>query len=255
MTSDSTQSDATPTESATDETERLRDVVTAVRFVLFDFDGPICRLFAGRPAADVAADLVHWLKERGLRGLLTDEEMKEPDPYVVLRAVDRRHPRSDLVVELEQWLTRQELNAVATAMPTAYVDPLIRTWTAVGARLAVTTNNAPCAVGRYLARRGILSCFAPHIYGRTHDLSRLKPDPDCVERAVRAMGAEPRATLMIGDAPSDYVAAQQAGVGFLGYARNERKARLLREAGAEHLVDSLERLSRVVYATGHTKAP
>ncbi|MEU5901477.1 MULTISPECIES: HAD family phosphatase [Streptomyces] len=255
MTSDSTQSDVTPTESATDETERLRNVVASIGYVLFDFDGPICRLFAGRPAADVARDLVRWLKERGLRGLLTAEEKEEPDPYVVLRAVDRRHPHSDLVAELEQWLTRQELNAVATAMPTAYVDPLIRTWSATGARLAVTTNNAPCAVGRYLERRGTLDCFAPHIYGRTQDLSLLKPHPDCVERALRAMGAKPRATLMIGDAPSDYVAAERAGVRFLGYARNERKARLLREAGAEHLVDSLERLSRVVYAMGHTKAP
>ncbi|MFD6434142.1 HAD family hydrolase [Streptomyces venezuelae] len=255
MTSDSTQSDATPTESAPDETERLRDVVAPIRFVLFDFDGPICRLFAGRPAADVARDLVQWLKERGLRGLLTAEEKKQPDPYVVLRAVDRRHPRSDLIAELEEWLTRQELNAVTTAMPTAYVDPLIHTWSAVGARLAVTTNNAPCAVGKYLERRGTLDCFAPHIYGRTQDLSRLKPDPDCVERALRALGADPRATLMIGDAPSDYVAARQAGVRFLGYARNERKAHLLRDAGAEHLVDSLERLSRVVYAIGRTKAP
>ncbi|MFI1678756.1 HAD family hydrolase [Streptomyces sp. NPDC020607] len=255
MTSDSTQSDATPTESAADETERLRGVVDSIGFVLFDFDGPICRLFAGRPAADVARDLVQWLKEQGLRGLLTADEKREADPYVVLRAVDRRHPRSDLVAELEAWLTRQELKAVTTAMPTAFVDPLIRTWAAVGARLAVTTNNAPCAVGRYLERRGTLDCFAPHIYGRTQDLSLLKPNPDCVERALRAMGAEPGATLMIGDAPSDCVAARRAGVRFLGYARNERKAQLLRDAGAEHLVGSLERLSRVVYANGDIKAP
>ncbi|MET8689836.1 HAD family hydrolase [Streptomyces sp. NPDC004732] len=255
MTSDSTRSEATQPEPSVDETELLRKMVTPVHFVLFDFDGPICRLFAGRPAAAVARDLVQWLKERGLRGLLTAEEKKQPDPYVVLRAVDRRHPRSDLVVELEQWLTRQELAAVATAMPTAYVDPLIRTWTALGVRLAVTTNNAPCAVGSYLEKRGTLDCFAPHIYGRTQDLSRLKPDPYCVERALHAMGAERGAALMIGDAPSDYVAAKRAGVHFLGYARNENKAKLLREAGAEHLVDSLEQLSRVVYAIGRTKAP
>ncbi|MEU6825799.1 HAD family phosphatase [Streptomyces atriruber] len=265
MTPESTRSEATQpdgpqaetTQAApkADEAALLRKVVTPVRFVLFDFDGPICRLFAGRPATTVAQDLVQWLKERGLRGLLTDDEKEQPDPYVVLRAVDRRHPRSDLVVELEQWLTRQELAAVATAMPTAYVDRLIRTWSAVGVRLAVTTNNAPCAVSRYLERRGLLECFSPHIYGRTQDLSLLKPDPYCVERALHAMGAERGAALMIGDAPSDYVAAERAGVRFLGYARNEHKAELLRAAGAEHLVDSLEQLSSVVYAIGRTKAP
>ncbi|MEV0256216.1 HAD family hydrolase [Streptomyces sp. NPDC050732] len=232
----------------------LRILTGPVRFVLFDFDGPICRLFAGHSAERVAKDLVRWLEGRGLHGLLTDEERKLADPYVVLRAVDRRHPRSDLVDELEEWLTRQELSAVASAWPTAYADRLIRTWSSVGARLAVTTNNAPGAVESYLETRGLLGCFAPHIYGRTQDLRLLKPDPHCVNRALSAMGADPAATLMIGDAPSDYVAALRAGVRFLGFARNERKAGLLRGAGAEHLVGSLELLSKVVYGMGGTKA-
>ncbi|MEV7190682.1 HAD family hydrolase [Streptomyces sp. NPDC093510] len=233
----------------------LRGLTGPVRFVLFDFDGPICRLFAGHSAERVAKDLVLWLEERGLHGLLTDDERQLADPYVVLRAVDRRHPRSDLVDELEEWLTRQELNAVASAWPTAYADKLIRTWTAVGVRLAVTTNNAPWPVESYLGTRDLLQCFAPHIYGRTQNLRLLKPDPHCVNRALTAMGADPAATLMIGDAPSDCVAARRAGVRFLGFARNERKAGLLREAGAEHLVDSLELLSEVVYAAGDTRAP
>ncbi|MFK4065721.1 HAD family hydrolase [Streptomyces sp. NPDC029674] len=254
MTPDSTQPDATRSETIDEEFGTLRDLTGPARFVLFDFDGPICRLFAGHSAGLVAKELVQWLEGRGLHGLLTEEERQLADPYVVLRAVDRRHPRSDLVDELEEWLTRQELNAVASAWPTAYADRLIRTWTAVGARLAVTTNNAPRAVESYLGARGLLECFAPHIYGRTQNLSLLKPDPHCVHRALSAMGADPAATLMIGDAPSDYVAARAAGVRFLGFARNERKAGLLREAGAEHLVESLELLSRVVYSVGDRKA-
>ncbi|MGV9881858.1 HAD family hydrolase [Streptomyces sp. NPDC003006] len=227
-----------------EETERLRDLIGPVRFVLFDFDGPICRLFARLSAEEVAKDQVRRLEGRGLRGLLTAEERQEPDPYLVLRAVDRRRPRSDLVEELEERLTQQELNAVASAWPTAYVDPLIRTWSAVGVRLAVTTNNSPRAVSSYLASRGLLECFAPHIYGRTQDLRLLKPDPHCVLRALSALGADPKATLMIGDAPTDYAAARRAGVGFLGYARNGRKAGLLRDAGGTHLVSSLEPVLR-----------
>ena len=44
---------------------------------------------------------------------------------------------------------------------------------------------------------------------------------------------------MIGDTPSDYLAARSAGVPFLGYARNGRKAKLLRDAGATSIVGSL----------------
>jgi phosphoglycolate phosphatase-like HAD superfamily hydrolase len=224
----------------------LRELVARARVVLWDFDGPICRLFAGHSAEGVASDLVEWLEGRGLHGLLTDAERESLDPQVVLRAVNRRHPGSDLVTELEERLTQEELRASASAMPTAYADPLIRTWTAVGSRMAITTNNSARVARTYLESRGLEGCFRPHVYGRTQELHHLKPDPYCLNRALNAMGAAPAAALMIGDALSDHEAAQCAGVPFLGYAHNERKATLLRRAGAVAVVTSLEPLLRVV---------
>ncbi|MFF3205158.1 MULTISPECIES: HAD family hydrolase [unclassified Streptomyces] len=224
----------------------LRELITRTRVVLWDFDGPICRLFAGHSAEGVADGLVRWLEARGLHGLLTDSERESLDPHVVLRAVDRRHPGSDLVTELEQRLTQEELKATATAMPTAWADPLIRTLVARELRLAITTNNSPRVATTYLASRGLTSCFAPHIYGRTQELSHLKPHPHCLNRALRAMGSSPGTALMIGDTTSDFLAAREAGVPFLGYARNAHKEKLLRGAGATTVVDSLELLLNAV---------
>ncbi len=245
MTSDTTQTEQV-TEETAHETGKLRDLITRAQVVLWDFDGPICRLFARHPAARVADELVDWLASRGLRGLVTDTERDSLDPHLVLRAVDRRHPGSDLVTELEERLTKEELRATSTAMPTAFADILIQTWRARGVRMAVTTNNSPRVVRAYLDDRGLTPCFAPHIYGRTQDLHRLKPDPHCLNRALNAMGAAPDAALMIGDSPSDLEAAHLAGVPFLGYARNERKAKLLTGVGAECVVDSLEPLLALV---------
>ncbi|WP_312885834.1 HAD family hydrolase [Streptomyces physcomitrii] len=241
MTSETAQTPPLPTPS-----ESLRALVAAARFVLFDFDGPVCRLFAGHRAEQVAAEQVRWLEERGLRGLLTAEELTEPDPQSVLRAVAARHPKSDLVAELEERLTQQELKAVATAWPTPYADPLIRTWRATGVPLAITTNNSAKAARGYLEGRGLAECFSPHFYGRTEDLRLLKPDPHCLRRALNALGAEPSAALMIGDTPTDLRAAERAGVSFLGYARNEDSEGRLREAGAEHLVSTLQPLLELV---------
>ncbi|MFF8972460.1 HAD family hydrolase [Streptomyces sp. NPDC014995] len=226
------------------ESNELRELVARARVVLWDFDGPICRLFAGHSAERVTDGLVEWLAGRGLLGLLTETERESPDPQVVLRAVDRRRLGSDLRAELEERLTHEELRAASSAMPTAWADPLIRTWTALGARLAVTTNNSARVVFTYLESRGLTACFAPHIYGRTEDCHLLKPDPHCVHRALSAMRVAPSAALMIGDAPSDLVAAREAGVPFLGYARNERKEGLLREAGVTTVVRSLETVLR-----------
>jgi HAD superfamily hydrolase (TIGR01509 family) len=242
-------SDTKQTEPVPAETEALRELLIRARVVLWDFDGPICRLFAGHSADLVADDLVEWLEGRGLHGLLTEDERRSVDPHIVLRAVDRRHPGSDLVDELEERLTQEELRATSSAMPTPYADPLIRTWKAVGSRLAIATNNSPRVVRTYLAGRGLTPCFAPHIYGRTQQLNHLKPDPHCLNRALNAMGSAPSDALMIGDTPSDLLAADAAGVPFLGYARNERKEKLLREAGATAVVDSLETVLKLVRET------
>ncbi|MGW1005397.1 HAD family hydrolase [Streptomyces sp. NPDC002520] len=247
MTSETTKTGPAGADSA-HASESLRELISHARVVLWDFDGPICRLFAGHSAERVANELVDWLEGRGLHGLLSEEERESLDPHVVLRAVDRRHPGSDLVAELEERLTHEELRAATSAMPTAWADPLIRTWTAVGSRLAIATNNSPRVVRAYLEDRGLTTCFAPHIYGRTQDLHHLEPHPHCLNRALNAMGAAPTAALMIGDTPSDLAAARQAGVPFLGYAHNERKTKLLIEAGAEHVVGTLEPLLRALRA-------
>lgn len=229
-----------------EQVAELRSLITGARVVLWDFDGPICRLFAGHSAGQVADELVEWLEGQGLHGLLSGGERDQRDPNIVLRAIERSHPGSELVAELEERLTQEELKAVSSAMPTAYAEPLIRTWTALGARLAITTNNSPRAVGKYLASRGLTSCFTPQIYGRTQDLHHLKPHPHCLNRALSAMGATPANALMIGDSPSDFHAANEAGVPFLGLARNERKETLLREAGAQAVVNSLAPLLQIL---------
>ncbi len=249
MTSETQQTESVTTETETEPND-LRNLIEGARVVLWDFDGPVCRLFAGHSAERVARDLVDWLEGRGLHGLLDEPARESLDPHVVLRAVDRRHPGSDLVAELEERLTQEELKAAASARPTPYADPLVRTWTAVGARLAITTNNSPRVVKEYLTSRGLLPCFAPHLYGRTQELSHLKPHPHCVQRALNAMGAAPSTALMIGDTPSDFLAARAAGVPFLGYARNERKDKVLREAGAKTIVGSLEPVLKAVWESG-----
>ncbi|WP_256727045.1 HAD family hydrolase [Streptomyces acidiscabies] len=239
MTSDTKQTDRAAFDSDV-ATGKVEELIGRARVVLWDFDGPVCGLFAGHPAEVIAAGLVERLELRGLRGLLDESEILSLDPQVMLRAVDRRRPGSDLVVELEEWLTKEELTAATSAQPTPYADPLIRTWIAVGTRMAITTNNSPRVVGKYLASRGLTACFAPHIYGRTADLQLLKPDPNCLNKALRAMGSAPADALMIGDTPTDLEAARRAGVPFLGYARSEGKGERLREEGAEVVVSSLE---------------
>ncbi|MET7691034.1 HAD family hydrolase [Streptomyces sp. NPDC005483] len=240
--------ETTHTEPVTAETARLASLVASARYVLWDMDGPICQLFSGYPAHQIAGELIHKIDQLGMGGLLTEQERISNDPQEALRGVHERHRGSDLVLELEEWLTRRELTAVATAMPTPYADPLIRTWWSYGVRFAITTNNAAVAASSYVESRQLTDCF-PYVYGRTPNLDLMKPNPYCLEQAIKAMGAVPSTTLMIGDTPTDLEAAQRAGVAFLGYARNKGREQILKEAGAEVVVGSMAQVLNALRST------
>ncbi|CAM5543036.1 HAD family hydrolase [Streptomyces canus] len=229
----------------TPETARLASLVASARYVLWDLDGPICRLFAGYPAHQIAGELVDRIDQLGMGALLTEQERSSNDPQTALRGVHERHRGSDLVLELEEWLTRREVAAVPKARPTPYADPLIRTWSSLGAEFAITTNNAAIAAAAYSESRGLADCF-PYVYGRTPNLDLLKPNPHCLVEAIKAMRAVPSDTLMLGDTATDLLAARRAGVAFLGYARNDAKEGLLRDAGAEAVVGSLQQVLDVL---------
>ncbi|MFH8490844.1 HAD-IA family hydrolase [Streptomyces longisporoflavus] len=234
--------------TSTDEFKELADWLTPVadRCVLFDFDGPICRLFPHGSSEIVARDLRGVVSRHGLGDRLTVEVQRTIDPHDVLRAMDQDPFGRSLVPELEDRLTKGEVAAADTAPATPGSTRLIRALKARGCRIAVVTNNSPQAVAAYLKRESLLDAFGPHIYGRTDRPSLLKPHPDSLDRALDALGAEPEDALMIGDTATDLEAAAKANVRFVGYGRDERKAAPLRAAGAEIVVTTLHPLVDLV---------
>ncbi|MFI1400106.1 HAD family hydrolase [Streptomyces sp. NPDC020681] len=217
----------------------LRDQFAAAKCVLFDFDGPLCRLFAGHTAPMVAAELREWIEQRFHDEVPVPEDSAD-DPHAILSLADRMHPGSELVGQLEALLTSEELRASATAEPTEDADRLIRRLSAAGFRMAITTNNSESAVRQYLDRQGLTNFFAGHVHGRMPDPRLLKPDPDCLRRALVTTGSTAEESLMIGDSPADFLAARELGVPFLGYARNQVKLQRLEAAGAKVNVSSLD---------------
>lgn len=200
----------------------LRALLDRSKCLLLDFDGPVCRLFSGRPAALVAAEMRQLIKGRATLDHLAPTQRS--DPHLLLRA-----PMPDrLTADLGAVLTNAEELAALSAAPTPGADDFIRAADAAGRLLAITTNNAPSAVVAYLKEHGLDGYFGSRIFGRGDDPSLMKPHPDCLLRAVEALGAAPQDCLMIGDSLPDAQAAVAAGIGFLGYARSEDRVARLR---------------------------
>jgi phosphoglycolate phosphatase-like HAD superfamily hydrolase len=224
----------------------MDDLLGSADCVLFDFDGPLCRLFAGHPAGGIADRIRRdVIGPRQSYGLLTEEMRATGDPLVLLRGLA---PGSELARLVERTLTEEELHATATAMPTPYADRLVHTLVATGRRVAVTTNNAQEVAETYLAGRRLGHYFTGTVHGRLHDVSLLKPHPDCLERALAATGSTAGRAVMIGDTVPDHQAATAAGVPFVGYAPRAERREALHAAGARHIVGSLKEVLDVVGA-------
>lgn len=225
-----------PTRDAVDDASALLEHASCV---LFDFDGPLADLFAGHPASRIADRL---RRRAGRLGVPPAELPETGDPLRILRIAARHDSTGRIAAELEVQLTREEVHAARTAPPVPHADRLVERLAAGGRQVAVTTNNSARAALAYLQRRGLARYFGSHVHGRAADPALLKPHPDCLERALGSTGTAPAECLMVGDSPGDFFAAVSVGVSFVGYARNDRKAQALRQAGSEHVVRSLEDL-------------
>jgi phosphoglycolate phosphatase len=129
----------------------LLDILTATHHLLLDFDGPICDVYAGLPAATVAEHL---------RKLFADEDRQLPDSvacsddplevFAYAATIDL-----ELAARVEAELTSQEEAAVASATPAAYVHEVVTSCRESGRSVSVVSNNSERAVNTYLAQHGL----------------------------------------------------------------------------------------------------
>ena len=207
-----------------------------VRYLLLDFDGPVCSVFAGFPAPDIARALREYLRDEA-----PDEWMAGiDDPHEILRG--SAELGSDIAARTDQELTRLEVEAVKTAVATPYAADLIDRAKAGNAKVAIVSNNARTAVVSYLLANGLLASI-DHVSARSSpDPALMKPNPHLVINAVSALHAARDSSALVGDQVSDVIAAHRAGVRAVGYANKSGKADRFKKASADLIITSMAEL-------------
>ena len=122
--------------------------LNAIRYLLLDFDGPICSVFAGFPAAQVAEQLRARLRDHTSPNWMAGSV----DPHEILRA--SAEFGSEVAECAHRELSALELQAVKSAVPTPYAEDVILGARTAGAKVAVVSNNAETAVIAYLFSHG-----------------------------------------------------------------------------------------------------
>lgn len=215
--------------------EAVDSILARCRYLLLDFDGPICDIFAGLPAATVAERLRKLITGQGIQ--MPDQILRSPDPLEVFNY--SATVSADLAAQVEAEMADQELAAIAIARPTPYVHDVITSCRDSGRSVGVVSNNADRAVRAYLAIHGLNDRIELVSARTSHDPALLKPSPHLIEQAMTGLGAPPAECVLVGDTTTDMQATRLAGIDSIGYANKAGKHDSLAAAGAAAVVSSL----------------
>jgi phosphoglycolate phosphatase len=217
----------------------LDEILSHTGYLLLDFDGPICSLFAGTNTAPVA-DL--------LRGALLRRGITPPaavaatgDWFKIMSYAASAGPEAGADVEAE--LTRLECGAAATAEPTACAREVLAACAGSARPVAVVSNNSARAVRSYLAGRGLEGLVAAVVARTANEPAKLKPSPYLIETAAEELGAATADCALVGDSPADIQAARTARARGIGLAAAPGNRGRLAAAGAEVVISSMAELA------------
>ena len=214
----------------------LGAIVARTRWLLLDFDGPICSIYAGLTDATVAAQL-----RKLIPGELPEEITNTADPIEVF--CYSATVSGELAARVEAEMADAEVAAVPTADPTPYVHQVIASARESGRIIGVVSNNGPRAVNAYLDRHGLSDGIRLVVARTSHNPALLKPSPYLINEAVRGLDANPAATTLVGDSFTDIEAAHAAGVASVGYANKPGKRERMTQLRAGAVITSMADLA------------
>ncbi len=212
-----------------------------LRLVVFDWDGTL---------VDSAGAIVAAMDEA-----FAAHRYPAPDPAAVRRiiglaletAVERLLPADHAGAAPAIAASYRQVYAAARARPedvesvvvagaVAELDYLA----AQGYLCAVATGKSRRGIARALERTGLRRHF---VAWRTADDAPGKPHPGMLEQVMAEVGAEPGATVVVGDTTFDIEMARNAGAGAIGVAWGYHPPAELAAAGADRVIDRFDQLS------------
>jgi phosphoglycolate phosphatase-like HAD superfamily hydrolase len=219
-------------------------VADAYRILLFDIDGTL----VSTGGAGAVAWKQAFLELHGIPadiGQFTDAGMTDPDVGAkTFEAVLGRKPTPHELAALIQ--RRLEHLPEAIAASTGYkvlpgVPERLRQLSRAGHLLGIITGNGDGAAAVKLARGDLNRWFTFGAYA-TAGVDRPGIVRRAVERGEAMLGCDvPNSDIyVVGDTPLDIEAAHAVGCTAIAVATGKYDAEALREAGADHVLDTLE---------------
>ena len=205
-------------------------LVRVARAVIFDFDGPLCDVFAGMPAWEVARNLEALLGER------TDTD----DPLEILRRAGTSS--ENILASVEYALVDAEVQAVRCSTRTPGGVESVRACLDGGRLVGVVSNNSASAIAEFFMGDDLAERIWPIVGREPLRPDLMKPNPWPLIGALNQLQVAPRDALFVGDTSTDLEVAKVVGVPCIAFANKPGKREFFEAAGADLTVDSMRDL-------------
>ena len=218
-------------------------MIKNLKLALFDYDGTI---------VDSAGMIVQGAIEAFRMCGLPD-----PDPQKVRENIGR-----PLAVALDVYMP------VGYTVTTEQISEAYRSWYAEQGRLGLQneplypgmvelinqlkSNNWLIGIATNKSRVGLTNGLAKHNLSNIFDITLstdeniAKPNPAMALRAMKELGVEDKYSVIIGDTINDIGLGVNSGITSIGVTWGYNNRKLLMSAGANHLVDNAQDLSKLM---------
>ncbi len=217
--------------------------MTKQRLVIFDLDGTLLNTIG-----DLAVACNHMLNLRSLPAH-TYEEYCSFVGNGIRRLVERALP-DDLQTEEYVRAAREDFVSYYIEHIDEHTHPydgipaLVTSLQAKGYKLAVASNKFQAGTEK-LIRHFFPDISFVDICGNREGVP-LKPDTALVDIILQKAGVALEDCIMVGDSAVDMMTAHNAGIHSVGVSWGFRSIEELREADAEHIVNTIEELKEVL---------
>lgn len=158
---------------------------------------------------------------------------------LIRRAVPPQTAPDLCAAVLEDFKEHYRLHCLDHTLPYPGVMEMLARGREKQLRMAIVSNKADFAVQELRERffAGVIDLAV----GETAEVKR-KPEPDMVKKILREWKIKKEEIAYVGDSEVDIATAGNAGLDFIGVSWGFRGRKILKEGGAERIIDSPEEL-------------